>query len=856
MIPPKYKFYIGKSVNFDIVDNTSISPITGQFISAINAVSSNHIAVNTNTVYINYSPSRDIFDDTNNIYAEGLNIHMYDSSSAYLGNIAIDKAKFCFLKKGTKSIALEFIGMLDDILEVHKSFVKSGFSEIYEIKQANPHYKELSKKYSKESNQEFFRVSLDGKINVFGKDYEFVHNSELNDTLIFITEKLNLTTTEWCEYYKGKFNKADCKFYYDKRKCELKLTTDDAYTKIMNNYDKSYDLIKLAPKISKIDLHKRSLIQVYVRGANSITNFFGGIYWEDDINEAVNDYKELKNKYYFSYATSGNEFYITGSRISNINSVYAGINGYWHSNDNKYTVYADDIMNTIGPDGVKYRRFTIKLKRNSDNKVLYEGEQITMEHRSEYDISIVDTAKLVNPEDSTDTCKISTVFVYDIFQRLLCDVDSISYSGSTKNTYDLPTDDFVADNRNYKKCIGIKNGLFFCTSRTVEKPTKFGINDYNKYFTDKFIPSYTGLGRALPVSRNSWANASLWYVYDDLYEFLEKNSRKKYTLKDSYNIADVIKALLIKVNPIIRHEATPEYSKFLYGNTNPITLARFYVYITQKTNVLKGDYDQAAQKAEITFEDIMNMLRDCFRCYWYIEDNKLKIEHISFFMNGGGYSNLNKTQLDFTKLKDQFNKKQTSYFQSEFEFDKSNLNSRYEFKWMDDTTDLFSNNTIDVKANYIQKDKTEEINISQFTSDVDFMLFNPNNFSNDGFALLCPIKSKEGKLELPIIYVDELIDENGNTYNATVQNWYASFIYLQDFYMWDMPAKSIESNVLSHLHVRNIKKCMQHTLEFPSEEDLDTLKSIKTLFGNGSIDELTINLNTRMTKAKLVYEPR
>src|SRR5699024_7231302 len=96
-------------------------------------------------------------------------------------------------------------------------------------------------------------------------------------------------------------------------------------------------------------------------------------------------------------------------------------------------------------------------------------------------------------------------------------------------------------------------------------------------------------------------------------------------------------------------------------------------------------------------------------CYWYIEDGKFKIEHISFFMRGGSYSYNTNVQLDFTKLVDQFNKKLSSYFQSEVEFDKSELNQRYEFGWMDDVTDLFGGVTIDVKSNYIQKDKTEEI---------------------------------------------------------------------------------------------------------------------------------------------------
>ena len=348
--------------------------------------------------------------------------------------------------------------------------------------------------------------------------------------------------------------------------------------------------------------------------------------------------------------------------------------------------------------------------------------------------------KMVNVNDASDTFTIESPFVYHIYRRLLCDVDTVTDSEGTKNTYTLPLNDFVTDNRNYKKCIGLTGGLFFCTSRAVNEPTRYGLNDYGQYFTNQFIPSSTGIARPLPISRNSWANASLWYVYNELsYGIFEEKLRKQYTLKDSYSIAAVIKVLLNKIDPTLKHEATAEYSQFLYGSNMPLTgIDRFYIYITQKTNILKGEYDQPAQKAEISLEDLMKMLRDCFRCYWYIENGKFKIEHISFFMKGGSYSYNNNVQLDFTKLTDQFNKKLFSYFQSEVEYDKSELNQRYEFGWMDDVTDLFGGVTIDVNSSYIQKGKNEEINISQFSSDIDYMLFNPSSFSNDGFALLCP----------------------------------------------------------------------------------------------------------------------
>ena len=843
MIPPKYKFYVGTKASSYITWNKN------QWIGPDGTLQANAAMNVSNRLYI--QPGKDIF----------INIKptIPDEERPYYHRIAFFASDGAFL--GKKSITDRIMTPLNNARYITVEFYRSdtaahgilnsnNFSFISFVETVKPHYKELSKKYSKESGQEFFRVSLDGKINLFGEDYEIVNNSSLESQLVFIIEKYNIKSSTWVIYYKGEFNKTDCKFDYDKRKCELKTTAIDEYNEIMNKYENTYDLIKLAPAITRINLHKRSLMQVYVRGANSISNFFGGIYWEDDVNEAIDSYKDLVNKYYFAYVASGNEFYINDSIVSGVNGVYAGIDGKWN-NWNGYTCYADDIVE-IKPGNIK--AFTIKIKRNSDGVILYEGSQITTDNRPEYDISIVNTVKLTNPNNKADTCNISTVFVYDIFQRLLCDVDTVKDEEGIKDTYDLPQNDFVTDNRNYKKCIGLHGGLFFCTSRTTDKPTRYGMNDYGKYFTNAFIPSETGINRVLPISRNSWANASLWYAYDIFYKYAEDDLRKRYILRDSYSIAAVIKALLNEIDPTITHEATAEYSKFLYDTTMPLSgIHRFYVYITQKTNILKGEYDQPAQKAEISFDTLMKMLRDCFRCYWYIENSKFKIEHIRFFNNGGSYSNSSSVQLDFTKLTDQFNKKLLSYFQTEIEYDKSELSQRYEFGWMDDVTDLFGGVTIDIKSNYIQKDKTEEITINQFSSDIDYMLFNPSNFSDDGFALLCPVRNGSS-YELPIVET-ELIDENGDIYDAIIQNIYASWIYLIQFYAYDMPAANADCNVIN-FYTMDIKRCQKHTIEFPIEEDLDELKLIKTSIGNGKIDEVSIDVNTRHAKVRLLYKPR
>ena len=833
MIPPKYNFYVGKANNYIRINQYQSIDDYGNFDYDAGP---DKYAIG----YESIPEGKNLFIDlqSSNSYNA---LFFYDKNRVFISHMPISGVKNTVVVPpiNAKYYAMRF-STTDEIF-----MLKRNTNFVYYIESVNPHYKDLSKKYAKESGQEFFRESLDGKINLFGKDYEIVANSKLEDKLIFIVYKYNAKLNKWVEYYKGEFNKTDCKFDYDKKKCELKTTTIDNYNEVMNNYENAYDLIKLTPEISKINLHKRSLMQVYVRGANSISNFFGGIYWEDDVNEAIDDHNALVNKYHFAYIKAGNEFYVKNAGIAAVNGVYAGTNGYW-SQWNGYTCY----MGTETP----MTKTHIYIKRNSDNTILYQSvKQWYFTEAGNCCIGREDI-EMVNVNDSNDKFNIESPFVYHIYRRLLCDIDTVTDSEGTKNTYNLPSDDFVTDNRNYKKCIGLKGGTFFCTSRAVDKPTKYGLNDYNQYFTNEFIPLSAGVDRPLPISRNSWANASLWYVYDSYYSLFEKKLRKQYTLRDSYSIAAVIKALLKKIDSSLKHEGTAEYSNFLYGSSMPISpSSRFYVYITQKTNILKGEYDQPAQKAEISLEEVMKMLRDCFRCYWYIEDGKFKIEHISFFMRGGSYSHNSNIQLDFTKLTDRFNKKLTSYFQSEVEYDKSDLNSRYEFGWMDDVTDSFGGVTIDVKSNYIQKDKNEEINIRQFSSDIDYMLFNPSNFSDNGFALLCPIKNGSS-LEIPIVET-QLVDENGDYYNATIQNFYASWAYLVNFYMYDMPAQSVECNVLGGLYVSAVKMCQKHTIEFPTEEDLDKFELIKTSIGDGKIDEVSINMNTRTAKVKLMYRP-
>ena len=721
--------------------------------------------------------------------------------------------------------------------------------------EVQPHYKSLKKKYAHESGQLFFRTTLEGQITLVGVDYLLVKDSSIEEQHTFAIMKRNTATGLYDYYFTSTFNKMDCTFDYDKRSCQLKLSAKDAYNDILNGYDNTYNLLEDAPAVSAIRLHKRPLIQVYKLGGNTISSFIGGEYWEHEVAEVVEDANKLMNYYKFALGAVASEMHISGAgHYPEANGTYAGL-GSVMTNENGCTFRH---RNPI-PGVVDH----YEIVRNSDGAVLYtSSEQYEYWESTEIHKNFRANPRFFSndPAGSTEIVTADYVFTYPLYCRLLCDVGA---STDGQATYALPIDDFVSDNRNYKYCIGFGIGnaanSFIASSKTTSAPTKYGVNDYGQYFTDQIVSAVTGVDRLFPVCRSTWANASIWFAYPPSYSLTDTKWRKAYILKDAYTITDVLKVLLAKLDPTVTHDASPEYSQFLYGD-NPLGLAKLNLFITQKTNILKGEYDQAAQKAEISLEDVCNMLRDCFRCYWFIENGKFRIEHVSWFMGGRSYTGKPEVQFDLSDLYDQKNGKSLAYVSNKFKYNKSELSGRYEFAWMDDVSNAFLGHAIDVKAEYVQKDKTENIAVGNFVSDIDYMLLSPESFSNDGFALMAAVQAEDGVYELPIptIRVDwgSWADGDEKVYSLTPQNGYLTWFYLQQYYMQDMPALGIAADKrIFGLHAYNVKKSMTQDITFPYEEDPDLYSLIATEYGNGQVESLAIDIDNRQIEAELVYTP-
>ena len=704
----------------------------------------------------------------------------------------------------------------------------------------NPIYKDdLAKELELETNQQFYRAKLSGKINFIRDDYDFINNQSFDTEFVIRIMQSNDGGLSFLPCYMGKFMKTDCEWNNDDKKVTVQPDVYDQYNNVLAGLEKEYNLIELAPQITQLNYKKRPLIQIYIPGDSVVSCFLSGMYWEQDAN-VVTDRNALLNTYYFALCNLLKEINVTGTTNPNVNGLYSGrisisnnvFTGTMRPNvSNGYYIYVSQVYTPPFFSAV-----TVQIRQSSDDKVMY-SYIANIGGNNPWDNADFD-APAVSGSGATGSahCEMAT---YSIYARYLCDVEQVL----NVDTYPLPTDDIVEDNQNYNRVVRYALDIAYISNQSSNEPTQWGIRDDGTYF----MPPYSIYGDIFyPIARSTWRYASIWFAFYLADWILEEAAQSPYTLRDTNPLSSVISVLLQKIAPEITHEGTEEYSKFLYGSNRPIGDYNFTLLITQKTNVTKGDYDRPAQKAPITLQQITNMLRDCFRCYWYIEDNKFKIEHIQFFRNGGSY-NSPTIGTDLTRLQNIRNGKNWSFATTSWSFDKIDMPERYQFDWMDDVTEAFKGNPIEIISKYVTAGKIESINISNFTSDIDYMILNPNNISDDGFALFAAVKNGD-QYDLPFI------EFNFGASKFILQNAILSMQYLQPtFYIYDLPAYKVEING-SEMRALGIDRKKKQTVNYPSINDPDPMKLIKTNLGNGQVEKISINLCSRMNKLTLKYD--
>lgn len=451
-----------------------------------------------------------------------------------------------------------------------------------------PNYKDdLAIDYALEQNQEFYRGKLSGKLTFQRDDYEFIR-SKAFETQFGVSFFISYDGGQsWTKYWSGQFWKTDCKFNEDDQTAIVTPNVNDRYNAVLAGMNKEYNLIDLAPVIQPVKLDKRPMIQVYVPGQTVIGCFLSGMWWEQEC-DAVNDESALENTYHFSKNKTARIVEVTQQGTPVIPEMYFGepYSGTGTTDYVKGAYKFEHIYVSQSGGAAEYFR----IIRVSDGQLMWWVGFVNQAPKT-YPIELT-----LNPVDGSGATGDIKLYIHDVsvFARYVTDVEQ----ALGLNTYPIPDDDIVENNRNYHYVIGyyFPNTIWISDYLTTT-PTKWGIYQPGLYY-DAGIPASVGYGDAYPIARAAWSRISFWFVFDVFDWISEQYWRKEYTLKDAFPIWSVISVLLAKVAPGITHDGTTDYSQFLY-DTNPIANIDQRLFITQKSNLIASGYDQPAQKAPI-----------------------------------------------------------------------------------------------------------------------------------------------------------------------------------------------------------------------------------------------------------------
>ena len=699
---------------------------------------------------------------------------------------------------------------------------------------------------SREENQIFKREKIEGTFKFVGNEFDLIYQSS-----IFTKFTLELYRED---VFVGSANfiRTDCEFNLDDKICSVKLTTKDIYEKILNGYDNKYNLVKLAPQRESVTMTKRAVLQFYVRGENVVTNVVGGVHYEQSCKEVYNA-SDLKDIYHF-----GGYLPLSYIDINNLIDATAPLDIY-----GRYFIDTS----TVGGSAIIYRN-----ERNSNCRIqltdLVTGCVLTLidstSNTTLASVSIPSTQS--GSQDITFVKAGSSGGNYasgtfnsdgDLYCRVLL-------PKSFDNTYQRSMDSDITDyDSNYPYVSSVAVDRFAPKMKMVVNksttPTEWGIDSNGAYFLYPTLNADQQKkgSSPIPIGQSHWERMSSWLLSDDDVNDLVDDFDDTFVLKDSYPIWSAIAVLLNEIDDTITFEGTQDYSMFLYlSGTNlhiysyDFPSHRNALHITPISNIKKTFYEQAAQKGEISLKQILDMLRNVYNCYWFIDsNNRLRIEHIVYFKNGNSYDVENPTpSIDVTIKKSLPTGESWEFAQNTVEYETGKCPARYEFKWGDNCTYPFVGEPIDVKDIYLDASRKEPVGIENFLADIDYIVSNPSGVSDDLFAVFEVNKSTK-KVDI----LDVRLNDASPKYK--VQNPYLSMIVAEQYYYpfdlsgWKAYAGKYELDVYK---TKGIKK---QTLSCPlSLAEMRSIGVIRTELGNGIIDKLDAEINTLYAKNTIYYE--
>ncbi len=688
--------------------------------------------------------------------------------------------------------------------------------------------------HEKEQDQVFLRKKLGGAALMFcNDDFNLINDAAF--TTKFTIYKDELTSPgSYTTRFIGEFYKTDPDLFdEDRKQITVQPEPLDAYKKVIEGMDREFDLIDLAPPTVELDYQLQPLFQVYRQGSNVVTNILSGNFFEQEVVNTPTGATELLNDYVFGYlgshgvvlgAGEGLDPDVSGEYVDEFGVLISGPTQGWIRKDGVYRVRFDDYTD-LDSDMI--------IERVSDSVELYRG---THANGQDYD-----TVEFVSAL-SGDTTK----FIYRAWWgRFLTNQETIGAATPSN----IPENDIVTSQGTYSKVIGIGSvgssgtyGTSYADIIIAADDHSVAADRWGKFAADADFhaseyfnkPTGAGTGAIYPLDRGNWEQASFWWQYDSVLRDFQESGAETRTQYNAYKLVDVLQSILTALDTGLTFEESTDCSAFFFDTDNPIRTEALTAVIVPKSNIIVGEYNVPAQKAPIRLSYVLELLYGAHNCKWHVSDPNFVVESWEYYHNGMSYAGPN-VGTDLTTLMDNKSGKAWSYKTNKWNYDKSKIPAQIRFKWMDDGSEVFDGFPIEINSPFADQGNIEDIPISLFTADIDYIQLAPENVSKDGFFFGEAV-TVDGRLTLPFVELNL-----GNTGEYKVQNGYAAMVYLQNqYHKYVLPAADVTIN-LEETTAESVKRTRIQSLTgdegLPSDvvTDESIMKLVTTNLGSGLV---------------------
>ncbi len=744
----------------------------------------------------------------------------------------------------------------------------------------NPIYKEdLSFSYEKEGKNRFLRRKLGGNLTFILSDFDAIMSYNWQTRIRLVIQKSTDQGQTYSDYWEGEFARTDCAITYDDRKIVVTPDVADVYDNFIAKYEDEHNLIDLAPDSVNVQYLQRPCLQIYPYLTGSVQNVAGGMAWETEIDDPDSE-SGATNR---GFVEIGNrtEFDFTAAALT-----AAGASG-------RYTGTLPDSVQSVGREQIC---FSMQQVVASGNAACYmeafivpqPGGEPTFEYRfysatgapiATYawgwnnGIHNMNVGNTRSQAGLTAECVAKT----KVFARYLTNNPAYSANRITS------VDPFVDTENNYlyyytpnstDGTLAPLQNIMIDSSRYTTSPTIYGrvtqsVEEAHGNVKLYYMPP-DDFAYYIPLSKMTWGAVSHWMDGGSVLaamsaSFIGSHLNNTVILRDAYDFASCIERLAQQIDPRLTFKATDTYSRFFYAAVNPVIgqgIANPYRHlcITQITNISRGEYTQAAQRGDAALKWFMDLVKNVFNCLWWVDEQyRIHIEHISYFDNGGSYNT--GTQAigkDITALYNSRNSLPWSYSLDECTFEKDEVATRYQTEWALGARDLFNGRAIDILNGGADKSSKEEVSVSHFAADLDYIIGSPSEFSKDGWIILATNTSPYGREPLLTtitgVSFDNLKDSAGQTISFPTQNGRLSFAYLQPyFWLYGLSGTRVSCNG-NIVTATSLARLQTQKVTLPYEDgEIETDKLIRTSVGDGQIKRAEFNLLSRTATLTLIY---